>query len=89
MISFKRTESLRDMWDNRCRHKKNDQSQRNTCTRIQIQNNHSLEEGTPQNNISSIQASNQPSTTKMDQINWIHMEFIFKKRGHSPETDRL
>ena len=68
---------------------KNDQSQRNTRTRKQIQNNHSLEEGTPQNNINSIQTSNQPSTFKMDQSNGIHMEFIFKKRGHSPETDRL
>ena len=29
------------------------------------------------------------SSNKMDKVNGIDMEFIFKKRGHSPETKRL
>ena len=29
------------------------------------------------------------SSNKMDEVNGIDMDFIFKKRGHSPETKRL
>ena len=31
----------------------------------------------------------QPLKASMDKINGLELEFIFKKRGHFPETDRL
>ena len=32
---------------------------------------------------------NSPSKSKMDKVNGIDLEFIFKKKGHSPETSRF
>ena len=68
---------------------KTDQSQRNTRTSEQNQNNQSLETSTPQKNTISFQTIIRPSTSKIDEINGIDMAFIYKKRGHSTETDIL
>ena len=42
------------------------------------------------NQISSAKSLDKPATTsKMDKVNGIDMHFIFKKRGHSPDTHML
>ena len=68
-----------------------DQSQDDKNTRERNQN-------TPLFKVSSLPNSVEPnslnktlpsSQSKMDKVNGINVEFIYKKRGHSPETKRL
>ena len=72
---------------------KTDQSQRGTCKREQNRQTHSLEASIPlngANQISSTKLSNKSaSISNMDKVNGIEMSFIYKKRGHSPDTYRL
>ena len=68
-----------------------DQSQscKNTCERNQ--NTHLLKASSlPNSNVSKLLIKSSPSShSKMDEVNGIDMEFIYKKKGHSPETKRL
>ena len=65
-----------------------DQSQHGKQLQEQHLTVHSSE--TSLNSINLVNSlSKQPSKASMDKVNGIEMEFIFKKRGHSPETDRL
>ena len=70
-----------------------DQSQRGTCKREQNKQIHSLEASIllkGVNQISPTKLSNKSATTSnMDKVNGIDMHFIYKKRGHSPDTYRL
>ena len=62
-----------------------DQSQRDKISCEQNSNTHLLKTSPPPVNIINRESSN----SKMDKVNGIDMNFIFKKRGHSPETKRL
>ena len=64
-----------------------DQSQHGMRTRERNQTERSLE--TLSNSIKLINSAKQPLKIRMDRVNGIDMEFIFKKRGRSPETHRL
>ena len=65
-----------------------DQSQHSKHLREQHSTGHSSE--TSLNSINLVKSlRKQPSKASMDKVNGIEMEFIFKKRGHFPETDRL
>ena len=72
---------------------KSDQSQRTKQTREQTNNRDSIQTFSPRNNIKPSISTNFenkiPQMSKMDKINGIDIEFIFKKRGHSPETNKL
>ena len=72
---------------------KSDQSQRTKQTREQTNNKDSIQTFSPRNNIepsNSTKVENKvPQMSKMDKVNGIDIEFIFKKRGHSPETSKL
>ena len=62
--------------------------------REQNKQNHSLEASVPLNGVNptSIRLLNRNQSapeTKMDKVNGIDLQFIYKKRGHSPETYRL
>ena len=72
---------------------KSDQLQRTKQTREQTNNRDSIQTFSPRN---KIEPSNSTSfenkvlqMSKMDKVNRIDIEFIFKKRGHSPETSKL
>ena len=52
-------------------------------------NTHLLQASPSTNSNSNSFKNSQPPTNKMDKVNGIDMEFIFKKRGHSPETKCL
>ena len=62
-----------------------DQSQREQQMREQHRTGHSFE--TSLNSINLL--CKQPLKVSMDKVNGMEMEFIFKKGGNSPETDRL
>ena len=67
-----------------------DQSQSDNNTHERNQKTHLREASLLPNNIvpksfETLSSSN----SKMDKVNGIDMEFIYKKRGHSPETKRL
>ena len=62
-----------------------DQSQRDKISCEQNSNTHLLKTSPPPVNIINRESLN----SKMDKVNGIDMNFIFKKRGHSPETKRL
>ena len=65
-----------------------DQSQQGKQLREQHLTGHSSE--TSLNNINLVNSlSKQPPKANMNNVNGIEMKFIFKKRCHSPETDRL
>ena len=70
-----------------------DQSERRTQIRKQTNREHSIQTFSPQKDIDSPNNSNldlqAPKMSKMDRVNGIDLKFIFKKRGHSPETSRL
>ena len=62
-----------------------DQSQHDKISCEQNSNTHLFKTSPPPINIIDRESSN----SKMDKVNGIDMNFIFKKRGHSPETKRL
>ena len=62
-----------------------DQSQFDKISCEQNSNTHLLKTSPPPVNIIDRESLN----SKMDKVNGIDMNFIFKKRGHSPETKRL
>ena len=72
-----------------------DQSQHDIRKREQNKQNHSLEASLPLNGVnptSSIKLLNLNQSvpeTKIDKVNGIDAQFIYKKRGHSPDTYRL
>ena len=72
---------------------KTDQSQHDIRKREQNKENHSLEASPSLNGInptSKLSKLDQSApNTKMDKVNGIDMQFIYKKRGHSPDTYRL
>ena len=72
---------------------KSDQSHRTKQTREQTNNRDSIQTFSPRNNIepsNNTKLENKvPRMSKMDKVNGIDIEFIFKKRGHSPETNKL
>ena len=72
---------------------KTDQSQLGTCKREQNKQTHSLKTSIPLNDVNQISSTKtlnkSASTSKMDKVNGIDMHFIFKKRGHSPDTLKL
>ena len=66
------------------------QSQRGSNTRERNQNTHLLKASPLPNSSFPNSFKTLPSpSNKMDKVNGIDMDFIFKKRGHSPETKRL
>ena len=68
-----------------------DQSQDDKDMREQNQNNHSLETSSLPNsaNLNASVKIRPHSSNKLDKINGIDMNFIYKKRGHFPETKRF
>ena len=62
-----------------------DQSQHDKITCEQNLNTHLFKTSPPPINVIDRESSN----SKMDKVNVIDMNFIIKKRGHSPETKRL
>ena len=70
-----------------------DQSKRRTQIRKQNSSEHSIQTPLPQKDSDSSNNLNfetrTPKMSKMDEVNGIDLQFIFKKRGHSPETSRL
>ena len=66
-----------------------DQSQHsvNVCERNP--NTHLFKTSPPLNIANTVNQNLSNSKNKMDKVNGIDMEFIYKKRGHSPETKRL
>ena len=66
-----------------------DQSQhsKNVCERNP--NTHLFKTSPPLNSANTVNQSLSNSRNKMDIVNGIDMEFIYKKRGHSPEMKRL
>ena len=71
--------------------KKNfDQSQSDNNTHERNQNNHLRKPSPLPNNLVPNSLKTLPSSNnKTDKVNGIDMEFVYKKRGHSPETKRL
>ena len=69
------------------------QSQCRTRTRVQNSRERSDQTFSPSNNTELIDnpkhISKSITMSKMDKVNGIDLQFIFKKRGHSPETNRL
>ena len=72
---------------------KTDQSQRGTCKHEQNKQTHLLKTSIPLNGVNQISSVKSlvksATTSKMDKVNGIDMHFIFKQRGHSPDTHRL
>ena len=67
-----------------------DQSQSDNNILERNQNNHLRKASPLPNNIVPNSLKTLPSSNnKMDKVNGTDMEFIYKKRGHSPETKRL
>ena len=67
-----------------------DQSQSDNSTHERNQNTHLLKASPLPNSIVPKSFETLPSSnSKIDKVNGINMEFIYKKRGHSPETKRL
>ena len=68
-----------------------DQSQGDKNTRERYQNTHLFKVSLLPNNVDaeSLNKVSPSSQSKMDNVNGIDMEFIYTKRGHSPETKRL
>ena len=64
-----------------------DQSQRGKRTRGRNRTDRSL--GISSNSINVIHSDKHRLKVKMDEVNDIDMEFIFKKQGHFPETHKL
>ena len=64
-----------------------DQSQQSKNLRERIPNTHLFKTSPPLNSVSTVNQIS--SKNKMDKVNGIDMDFIYKKRGHSPETKRL
>ena len=64
-----------------------DQSQRDKNVREQNSNTHLLK--TSPRSISINAKNRKLPNSRMDKVNGIDMNFIYKKRGHSPETKRL
>ena len=67
------------------------QSQNNTQKCKSVQTENSIQTFSPLNSIKPSKRSKDitPLIPTMDKVNSIDMNFIFKKRGHSPGTDRL
>ena len=72
---------------------KSDQSHRTKQTREQTNNRDSIQTFSPRDNLEPSNNTNLenkvPRMSKMDKVNGIDIEFVFKKRGHSPETNKL
>ena len=72
---------------------KTDQSQRGTCKREQNKQTRLLKTSIPLNGVNQISSAKSldksATTSKMDKVKGIDMHFIFKKRGHSPDTLKL
>ena len=72
---------------------KTDQSQDDICKREQNKQNHSLEASQPLNGVDPtsklLKFDQSAPNTKMDKVNGIDMQFIYKKKGHSPDSYRL
>ena len=70
-----------------------DQSQHRKRTHEQTNSRNSIQTLPPRNNSESPNGTNfkgkVPQMSKMDKVNGIDIEFIFKKRGRSPETNKL
>ena len=67
-----------------------DQSQSDNNTHERNQNTHLLKASPlPNNIVPKAFKTLSSSKSKMDKFNGIDMEFIYKKKGHSPETKRL
>ena len=66
-----------------------DQSQRDKNIREQKSNTHLLKTSSLPNSVISLNKISLSSNNNMDKVNGIEMEFIYKKRGHSPEPKRL
>ena len=67
-----------------------EQSQSENNTHERNQNTHLLKASPLPNSIVPKSFKTLPSSnSKMDKVKGIHMEFIYKKRGHSPGTKRL
>ena len=68
---------------------KSDQSQRDKNIREQNSNTHLLKTSSLPNSVNSLNKTSPSSNNKMDKVNGIDMDFIYKKRDHSPKTKRL
>ena len=66
-----------------------DQSQRDKNVRERNSNTHLFETSSPSNSAISVNNNSSNLKRKKDKVNGIDMNFIYKKRGHSPETKRL
>ena len=66
-----------------------DQSQRNKNIREQISDTHLLKTSSLPNSVNSLNKISPSSNNKKDKVNGIDMDFIYKKKGYSPETERL
>ena len=66
-----------------------DQSQHDKNVRERISNTHLFKTSSPYNSANSVNNITSNLNHKMNKINGIDMDFIYKKRGHSPETKRL
>ena len=70
-----------------------DQSQHGMCKREQNRQTHLLKTSIPLNGVNQITSVNSSNRlakpSNMDEVNGIDMHFIFKKRGHSPDTLKL
>ena len=85
--------SIKRFTNEQNRDKNIDQSQHDIRKREQNYQNHSVEASLPLNSVnptSKLLKINQSAPkAKMDKVNGIDMQFIYKKRGHSPDTYRL
>ena len=66
-----------------------DQSQQDKSVREQNSNAHLFKTSSPPNSVNSVNKISSNLNHKMDKVNGIDKDFIYKKRGHSPETKRL
>ena len=66
-----------------------DKSQRDKNIREQNSNTHLLKTSSLPNSVTSLHKISPSSNNKKDKVNGIDMDFIYKNRGHSPETKRL
>ena len=64
-----------------------DQSQRDKNVREQNSNTHSFKTSPPSISINALNCK--LPNSRMDKVNGIDMNFLYKKRGYSPETKRL
>ena len=66
-----------------------DQSQHSKNVRERNPNTHLFKPSPPLNSANTVNQILSNPKNKMDKVTGIDMEFIYKKRGHSPETKRF